>query len=124
MNHQNEGVFVFENLSLGLEKRGDGFDRQRDTFLRHFQTKSKFFKNSKMGVRGTKDGFDRTGLTEVIVALKVNRIRLVLVEYADRVARDLASISALKIPKLPFQEVFNTLGRECFPGGRLKTARI
>lgn len=41
------------------------------------------------GVSGTKEGFDRPGLTDLFVALRSNGVRTVLVENASRLARDL-----------------------------------
>lgn len=73
------------------QAKGDGFTRQRDV-IRHFakanrlEVVQEFMDN---GVSGTKDGFDRDGLTALFVALKSNGVRTVLVENADRLARDL-----------------------------------
>jgi DNA invertase Pin-like site-specific DNA recombinase len=41
------------------------------------------------GVSGTTDALDRPGLTELFVSLKANGVKLVLVENATRLARDL-----------------------------------
>src|SRR5205814_9163050 len=41
------------------------------------------------GVSGSKDALDRPGLTDLFVALKSNGVRLVIVENATRIARDL-----------------------------------
>jgi len=40
-------------------------------------------------VSGTKEAFDRPGLTDLFVAIKSNGIRTILLERADRLARDL-----------------------------------
>jgi DNA invertase Pin-like site-specific DNA recombinase len=70
---------------------GDGFTRQRET-IENFARKNKFdivneFRDE--GVSGTKDCFDREGLTELFVALKANGVRTVIVERPDRLARKL-----------------------------------
>jgi DNA invertase Pin-like site-specific DNA recombinase len=73
------------------QSKGDGFNRQRDAIKRYakanrIEVVQEFADN---GVSGTKDTFDRDGLTALFVALKSNGVRLVLVENADRLARDL-----------------------------------
>lgn len=70
---------------------GDGFPRQRATIAQYakrhqIEVEREFVEK---GVSGTKDAFDREALTDLFVALKGNGVRLVLVERADRLARDL-----------------------------------
>jgi DNA invertase Pin-like site-specific DNA recombinase len=70
---------------------GDGFPRQQDTICRYakanrFEVVQEF---RDKGVTGSKEALDRPGLTDLFVALKANGVRVVLVENATRVARDL-----------------------------------
>lgn len=69
----------------------DGFPRQRETI-------AQFARNNGLevvhefrdeGVSGTKDLDDRDGLSDLFARLRANGIRSVLVERADRLARDL-----------------------------------
>lgn len=70
---------------------GDGFARQRDAIERY----SKAAKLDLVGeyrdegVSGTKELDDRGGLAELLARVKSNGVRVVLVERADRLARDL-----------------------------------
>ena len=70
---------------------GDGFPRQREAIARYAKRHQIEIEREfcEKGVSGTKDAFDREALTELFVALKGNGVRLVLVERADRLARDL-----------------------------------
>jgi site-specific DNA recombinase len=70
---------------------GDGFPRQRECIERYakrhrIEIVCEF---RDEGVSGAKDAFDREGLTDLLVALKANGVRLVLCERSDRLARDL-----------------------------------
>jgi DNA invertase Pin-like site-specific DNA recombinase len=69
----------------------DGFPRQRETVARYAKThKIEIAQEfSDEAVSGTTDAMDRNGLTDLFVALKANGVRLVLVENATRLARDL-----------------------------------
>jgi DNA invertase Pin-like site-specific DNA recombinase len=84
-------AFSYLRVSGKGQVDGDGFPRQRESV-------QKYAKAHKVeivaeyrdeGVSGTKDHFDRPGLTDLFVAIKSNGVRLVLVERADRLARDL-----------------------------------
>ena len=84
-------AFTYLRVSGKGQISGDGFPRQRETV-------QKFAKRNQIeivrefrdeGVSGTKDAFDRDGLTDLLVAIKANGVRTVLVERADRLARDL-----------------------------------
>jgi Site-specific recombinases, DNA invertase Pin homologs len=70
---------------------GDGFDRQRDSIAR-FAVRNALdiiaeFRDE--GVSGTKELANRPGLAAVIDRLESNGVRVVVVERADRLARDL-----------------------------------
>jgi len=69
----------------------DGFPRQRDAIARYakangIEVVQEF---TDEGISGTLDAMDRPGLTDLFVALKANGVRLVIVENATRLARDL-----------------------------------
>jgi DNA invertase Pin-like site-specific DNA recombinase len=69
---------------------GDGPERQRESIAKfagsaEYHIKQEFFD----GVSGAKDTFDRPALTDLFTAIRANGVRLVLVERADRIARDL-----------------------------------
>lgn len=70
---------------------GDGFPRQRDVISRHARAQGVEvvgeFRDE--GVSGSKESIDRPGLFDMLVRLKSNGVRLVLVERADRLSRDL-----------------------------------
>jgi DNA invertase Pin-like site-specific DNA recombinase len=70
---------------------GDGFPRQREAIARYAKQHQIEIEREfcEKGVSGTKDAFDREALTELFVAIKGNGVRLVLIERADRLARDL-----------------------------------
>jgi DNA invertase Pin-like site-specific DNA recombinase len=70
---------------------GDGFPRQRDVIARYakaagFELVDEF---RDEGVSGTKDLDAREGLSDLFARIRANGVRLVLVERADRLARDL-----------------------------------
>ena len=70
---------------------GDGFPRQRETIVRYakaagFELVGEY---RDEGVSGTKDLDDREGLSDLLARIRSNGVRVVLVERADRLARDL-----------------------------------
>jgi DNA invertase Pin-like site-specific DNA recombinase len=84
-------AFSYLRVSGKGQIDGDGFPRQREAVTsyakRHqIEIVQEF---CEKGVSGTKDAFDREALTDLFVALKANGVRVVLVERADRLARDL-----------------------------------
>lgn len=70
---------------------GDGFDRQHDVVQRYAQAHDieivEEFRDE--GVCGAKDLDERPGLGTMLDRIESNGVRLVLVERADRLARDL-----------------------------------
>jgi DNA invertase Pin-like site-specific DNA recombinase len=69
----------------------DGFPRQRETIERYaraagFELVGEFCDE---GVSGTKELDDREGLSDLLARIRSNGVRVVLVERADRLARDL-----------------------------------
>src|SRR5262245_25927571 len=70
---------------------GDGFDRQREAVQRYAKAAGlellEEFRDE--GVSGTKELADRPGLAAILDRLESNGVRTVLVERADRLARDL-----------------------------------
>ena len=69
----------------------DGFPRQRDAIHRYAKANGmeviEEFRDE--GVSGTKELADRAGLADLLDRLQSNGVRIVLVERADRIARDL-----------------------------------
>ena len=70
---------------------GDGPERQRQAIARFAQAHklSVVEEYSDLGVSGTKELADRPGLARLIDRLESNGVRTVIVERADRLARDL-----------------------------------
>ncbi|MSU61263.1 MAG: DNA invertase [Pedosphaera sp.] len=82
-------TFSYLRVSGKGQVDGDGFPRQR-------QSVTDYARRNRMeivtefrdeGVSGA--AFDRPGLTELFVAIKADGVKVVLVEKADRLARDL-----------------------------------
>jgi DNA invertase Pin-like site-specific DNA recombinase len=70
---------------------GDGFPRQREAIDRYaagagYKLVGEY---RDEGVSGTKELDDREGLSELLARIRSNGVRVVIVERADRVARDL-----------------------------------
>jgi DNA invertase Pin-like site-specific DNA recombinase len=70
---------------------GDGFPRQRDAIRRYAKAQGIALVEEYRdeGVSGTKDLDHREGLGDLMARIRANGVRLVLVERADRLARDL-----------------------------------
>src|SRR5262249_38907756 len=70
---------------------GDGFPRQRATIARYARSAGLELTGEYLdeGVSGTKDLDSREGLSELLARIRANGVRVVLVERADRLARDL-----------------------------------
>jgi DNA invertase Pin-like site-specific DNA recombinase len=84
-------AFSYLRVSGKGQINGDGFPRQQERILKyakanHLEVIQEF---RDKGVTGTKEALDRPGLTDLFVALKANGVRVVIVENATRVARDL-----------------------------------
>jgi len=70
---------------------GDGFDRQRDA-IAQFATAAGYVLLEEYrdeGVSGTKELADRPGLAAILDRVENNGVKVVIVERADRLARDL-----------------------------------
>jgi DNA invertase Pin-like site-specific DNA recombinase len=84
-------AFSYLRVSGKGQIDGDGFKRQAETISRYAKANRieiiQEFRDE--GVSGTKEALDRPGLTDLFVAIKANGVRLVLVENATRIARDL-----------------------------------
>lgn len=83
-------AFGYFRISGKGQISGHGIPRQRDAVARFadahgFDVVARF----EDVFTGAKDGFDRPGLTDLFVRIKANGVRVVLVERADRLARDL-----------------------------------
>lgn len=70
---------------------GDGFPRQREAIARHARAKGLKLVGEYRdeGVSGTRELENREGLRELIARIRANGVRIVLVENATRLARDL-----------------------------------
>jgi len=70
---------------------GDGFPRQRDTVARYAKRNGLELVGEYRdeGVSGAKDLDAREGLSDLIARIRANGVKIVLVERADRLARDL-----------------------------------
>ena len=82
-------IYSYLRVSGKGQVDGDGFPRQRDAVTQYarrnrMEVVTEF---RDEGVSGTL--FDRPGLTDLFVALKADGVRTVVVEKADRLARDL-----------------------------------
>jgi DNA invertase Pin-like site-specific DNA recombinase len=84
-------AFSYLRVSGKGQIDGDGFPRQRECIQNYCSKNDVEIEREfvEMGVSGTKDAFDREALTDLFVAIKGNGVRLVLVETATRLARDL-----------------------------------
>lgn len=71
--------------------RGDGFPRQRDAIAKYAKARGLELvaEYRDEGVSGTRELDDRNGLSELLTRIRANGVRVVLVERADRLARDL-----------------------------------
>ena len=70
---------------------GDGFDRQRDAIRRFTKTAGYELVDEfrDEGVSGTRDLANRPGLAALLDRIESNGVKVVIVERADRLARDL-----------------------------------
>jgi len=70
---------------------GDGFPRQQETIVRFAESAGFELVGEYRdeGVSGTKELDDREGLSDLLARIRSNGVRVVLVERADRLARDL-----------------------------------
>src|SRR5712664_2718413 len=84
----NKKAFGYLRVSGKAQVDGDGFPRQREAIERwasaHGVTIVKWFE--ERGVNGSL--LERPALSEMMVALMSNGVRLVIVEKLDRLARD------------------------------------
>src|SRR6266404_1838086 len=69
----------------------DGFPRQRDAIARYAKSQGIEVVNEYRdeGVSGTRELDNREGLRDLLTRIRANGVRLVLVENATRLARDL-----------------------------------
>ena len=76
---------------------GDGFPRQRDAVARYAKAHGLALvaEYRDEGVSGTRELEGRPGLADLVQRLRSNGVRLVLVERADRLARDLMTSEVL-----------------------------
>ena len=86
-----EKAFGYLRTSGKGQIGNDGFPRQREAIASYAKSNRLELVQefSDEAVSGTTDAMDRNGLTDLLVALKANGVRLVVVENATRLARDL-----------------------------------
>jgi DNA invertase Pin-like site-specific DNA recombinase len=78
-------------VSGKAQVKGDGFTRQRAAIEKYAKSNGMTLVAEYMdkGVSGTKELEDRDGLAELLDRVQSNGVKVVLVERADRLARDL-----------------------------------
>jgi DNA invertase Pin-like site-specific DNA recombinase len=91
MATENRKAFAYLRVSGLGQVDGDGFPRQRHAIARYARANRITLVDEFMeeGVSGCTDWDAREGLAALLDRLDANGVRLVLVERADRVARDL-----------------------------------
>ena len=84
-------AFSYLRVSGKGQIDGDGFPRQRETVTRYAKAHGidlvREFRDG--GVKGATELADREGLAALLDAIESNGVRMVLIERADRLARDL-----------------------------------
>lgn len=87
----NGTALAYLRVSGRGQVEGDGFHRQRAAIDKHASAQGLTIAGEYRdeGVTGTAESFDRPGLTDLLVRIKSNGVRVVVVERADRLARDL-----------------------------------
>lgn len=83
-------AFVYLRVSSLGQVSGDGFERQRESVERFaagrgFEVEREFVEE----ISGTTEGFDRPVWNELMACIRANGVRAILIERADRLARDL-----------------------------------
>lgn len=88
---RSEPALAYLRVSGRGQIEGDGFPRQRDSIACYSRTHGVAVVGEYRdeGVSGSRDLDDREGLGQLIERIRSNGVRLVLVERADRLARDL-----------------------------------
>lgn len=84
-------AFSYLRVSGKGQVDGDGFERQADTIAKYAKRQriSLVDEYRDGGISGTKELDDRPGLAALLDRLESNGVRMVLVENASRLARDL-----------------------------------
>jgi DNA invertase Pin-like site-specific DNA recombinase len=84
-------VYGYLRVSGNGQIGGDGFKRQKEAISRFCEASNlKLVQTfTDAAVSGTRDGFDRDGLTDLMVSMKSNGVKTFVVESASRLARDL-----------------------------------
>src|ERR1700732_400637 len=92
MSHSQQVTAVsYIRVSGRGQLRGDGFERQRISIARFAKANGYRLVDEfrDEGVSGTRELDDRPGLAALLDRVENNHVRVVLVENASRVARDL-----------------------------------
>ena len=90
-------VFSYLRVSSRGQIDGDGFDRQRDKIQKWAKTNGAAIEKEFLeeGVSGANELDGRPAMVELLGAIAANGVRTVIVERADRFARDLVASELL-----------------------------
>jgi DNA invertase Pin-like site-specific DNA recombinase len=84
-------AFSYIRVSSKGQVEGDGFDRQRKAIAKWAKANKVTIERefSEQGISGTSELKDRPALSDLFTAILSNGVRVVVIEKADRLARDL-----------------------------------
>jgi site-specific DNA recombinase len=119
--------FTYSRVSTIGQKNGDGYDRQHDAVSKYAAANDiEIVQEFKDCFTGSRDALDRPGLNELFVAIKANGVRLVLVENATRLARDLmvGEIILTEFKKLGVKVISAEGGTDMTVGNDDPTAKL
>jgi DNA invertase Pin-like site-specific DNA recombinase len=90
-------VFSYLRVSSRGQVDGDGFDRQRDKIQKWTKANGATIEREfrEEGISGANELADRPAMIELLGAIAANGVRTVVVERADRFARDLVASELL-----------------------------
>ena len=90
-------AFSYLRVSSRGQIDGDGFDRQRDKIAQWAKSNGATIEREfcEKGISGANDLDDRPAMVELLAAICMNGVRTVIVERADRFARDLVASELL-----------------------------
>ena len=90
-------AFSYLRVSSVGQVDGDGFDRQRDKIAKWAKANGCIIEREfiEQAISGSNDLTNRPAMTELLSAISMNGVRAVVVERADRFARDLVASELL-----------------------------
>lgn len=91
MSNPSLKAYSYLRVSGKGQLSGDGFTRQRETISAYAKAKgySIAAEYQEQGVSGTKELSNRQALAALLAAVESNGVKVIIVERADRLARDL-----------------------------------